>query len=82
MIGKKGLAATLAGLLIAAMAVAAPQKGTPPLTAPTTPATAAAPAPTSPPANPELTASDVGAWLDGYFPGDDQGRARSLARRW
>jgi CubicO group peptidase (beta-lactamase class C family) len=64
MMMKKPLIALLAALLVAAAQVTPP-----PVAPPRTPAADAAPAPTVPAPVPALTASDVGAWLDGYLPG-------------
>ena len=65
MIRTKGLILILAGMLAAAPAV--PQK--PAAVAPDpVPATASSPTAERPSTTPALTATDVGAWLDGYVP--------------
>ncbi len=71
--GRKSLAALLSALLIAGPAL--PQEGPaakPPVTGPAPASTGQAAAPAAP-AAPELTASDLNAWLDGYFPGALEG---------
>lgn len=72
MTGKWRLASVLACVLIALPGAAekppGPAAAATVLQSPTLPTDTAA-VPSSPSAPPALTASDVGAWLDGYFPG-------------
>ncbi|VXC99045.1 serine hydrolase domain-containing protein [Sphingomonas sp. 8AM] len=60
---------TLLLALLPALLVAATPAARPPVPSPATPAAEVPPTPATPASTPQLTAADVGAWLDGYLPG-------------